>query len=151
MRKRFMLRSLPVAGALAGGLVLAPGLASAATGVALLNLALPGPVGGSQTCISGDCITLKGVADLRVSASVKITALGVPLVTPARAAGCSSLVDVGATVHPGTTSGTVTVTVQYDRTDANGHVIPGSHTTVTRTIALQAGGPPVTVTECATL
>ena len=151
MRNRFMLRALPVAGVLASALVLAPGLASAATGTAVLNLALPGSVGGTQTCISGDCITLNGVANLRISASAQVNALGIPLVTPAHAAGCSALVDLGATVHPGLTSGSVTVTLQYDRTDPSGHVIPASHTVVTRTVDLRAGGPPVTVTECASL
>jgi hypothetical protein len=151
MRNRFMLRALPVAGVLASGLALAPGLASAATGTSVLSLALPGSLGGTQTCISGNCVTLNGVANLQISASAQVNALGIPLVTPAHAAGCSALVDVGATIHPGLTSGSVTVTLQYDRTNPNGHVIPGSHTSVTQTVALRVGGPPVTVTECASL
>jgi hypothetical protein len=71
---------LPVAGALAGAMVLAPGLASAATGLG-------------------------------------------------KAPGCTdSLINIGATVHPVALSGTVSVTVSYDRTNANGSVIAGSHT-----------------------
>jgi hypothetical protein len=148
MRKMLM-RALPAAGALAGAMVLAPGMASAATGVSVLNLAIPGPVGGSQTCLNGDCVNLQGVADVQVSASARLTTLGVPLVSLGRAPGCSSLVNVQATIRPGTTSGTVSVTISYDRTSAHGAVIPGSHTTVTNAVSLTAGGPPVTVSECA--
>lgn len=124
-------------------------MASAATGVSVLNLAIPGPVGGSQTCLNGQCVNLRGVSDVTVSASVQLKTLGVPLVSLGKAPGCSSLVNVQATVRPGTTSGAVTLTVSYDRTNANGMVIPGSHTTVTNSVSLVAGGPPVTVSECA--
>ena len=76
--------------------------------------------------------------------------LGLPLVTLGKAPGCTdSLVNIGATVHPLGLSGTVSVTVSYDRTNANGSVIAGRHTSVTKTIPLTAGGPPVTVSECA--
>ena len=148
MRKMLM-RALPAAGALAGAMVLAPGMASAATGVSVLNLAIPGPVGGSQTCLNGNCVNLQGVANVQVSASAKLTTLGVPLVSLGRAPGCSSLVSVQATVRPGTTSGTVSLPISYDRTNAHGAVIPGSHTSVTNSVSLTAGGPPVTVSECA--
>ena len=64
--------------------------------------------------------------------------------------GCTdSLANIGATVHPLGLSGTVSVTVSYDRTNANWSVIAGSHTSVTKTIPLTAGGLPVTVSECA--
>lgn len=73
-----------------------------------------------------------------------------PLVTLGQAPGCTdSLANIGATVHPLGLSGTVSVTVSYDRTNANGSVIAGRHTSVTKTIPLTAGGPPVTVSECA--
>jgi hypothetical protein len=144
-----MLRALPVAGALAGAMLLAPGLASAAVGVTVLNLTVPGPVGGSDTCLNGTCIDLNGVANVTVSASAQLNTLGLPLVTVGRAPSCHSLVSVGATVNPGRTSGSVSVTVSYDRTNAHGSVIPGSHTSVTKSIALTAGGPPVIVSECA--
>jgi hypothetical protein len=147
--RKFMIRALPVAGALAGAMVLAPGMASAATGTALLNLTLPGPVGGSDTCLNGTCIDLQGVANVHISASASLNALGVPLVKLGKAPGCTSLVNVAATINPGTLSGAVSVTVSYDRTNANGSVIAGSHTSVTKTIPLTAGGPPVTVSECA--
>ena len=65
--RKFMVRALPVAGALAGAMVLAPGLASAATG-------------------------FRGAQSHRP--------------------GCTdSLVNIGATVHPLSLSGTVSVTV----------------------------------------
>ena len=148
--RKFMVRALPVAGALAGAMVLAPGLASAATGFAVLNLTVPGPVGGSDTCLNGTCIDLQGVANVHISASASVNTLGLPLVTLGKAPGCTdSLVNIGATVHPLALSGTVSVTVSYDRTNANGSVIAGSHTSVTKTIPLTAGGPPVTVSECA--
>jgi hypothetical protein len=78
-----------------------------------------------------------------------LTTPGVPLVSLGRAPGCHSLVNVQATVNPGRISGTVSVTVSYDRTNAHGAVIPGSHTAVTNTVSLTAGGPPVFVSECA--
>jgi hypothetical protein len=60
---------------------------------------------------------------------------GLPLVTLGKAPGCTdSLVNIGATVHPLGLSGTVSVTVSYDRTNANGSVIAGSQTSVTKTI-----------------
>jgi hypothetical protein len=148
MRKMFV-RALPVAGALAGAMVLMPGMASAAIGVSVLNLTVPGPVVGSQTCLNGNCVNLQGVSDVHVSASVELNTLGVPLVSLGRAPGCSSLVNVGATIRPGTTSGKISVTISYDRTNAHGAVIPGSQTSVTNSVALTAGGPPVTVSECA--
>jgi hypothetical protein len=148
--RKFMVRALPVAGALAGAMVLAPGLASAATGFAVLNLTVPGPVGGSDTCLNGTCIDLQGVANVHISAAASVNTLGLPLVTLGQAPGCTdSLISIRATVHPLALSGTVSVTVSYDRTNANGSVIAGSHTSVTKTIPLTAGGPPVTVSECA--
>jgi len=147
--RKLMVRALPVAGALAGAMVLAPGLASAATGTGVLNVTVPGPVGGSDTCLDSTCINLQGVANVQVSASVQLSTLGVPLVKLGKAPGCTSLINVGATVTPGKLSGTVSVSVSYDRTNANGAVIPNSHTAVTKTIPLTAGGPPVTVSECA--
>jgi hypothetical protein len=147
--RKMLIRALPAAGALAGAMVLAPGMASAATGVSVLNLAIPGPVGGSQTCLNGNCVNLQGVANLQISASARVTTLGVPLVSLGRAPGCHSLVNVQATVNPGRLSGTVSLTVAYDRTNAHGAVIPGSHTAVTNTVSLTVGGPPVTVSECA--
>jgi hypothetical protein len=149
MMRRSMLRGLPVAGALAGALLLAPGLASAATGIAVLNLTVPGPVGGSDTCLNSTCIDLNGVADVSVAASLQLHALGVPLVSLGKAADCTSPVNVAATVNPNGLSGAVNVTVSYDRTNANGMVIPGSRTSVTKSISLTPGGPPVTVSECA--
>ncbi len=102
-------------------MVLAPGLASAATGITVLNLTVPGPVGGSDTCLNGTCVDLQGVANVHVSASVSLKTLGVPLVSLGKAPGCTgSLVNVAATINPGLTSGTVSVTISYDRTNANG-------------------------------
>jgi hypothetical protein len=87
---------------------------------------------------------------VHISASASVNTLGLPLVTLGKAPGCTdSLVNIGATVHPLALSGTVSVTVSYDRTNANGSVIAGSHTSVTKTIPLTAGGPPITVSECA--
>jgi len=149
MVRRSMMRGLPVAGALAGALLLAPGLASAASGVAVLNLTVPGPVGGSDTCLNSTCIDLNGVANVTVSASVQLHALGVPLVSLSKAPGCTSPVNVAATVNPNGTSGTVSVTVSYDRTNAKGTVIPGSRTSVSKSISLSPSDPPMTVSECA--
>jgi hypothetical protein len=81
-------------------MVLAPGLASAATGTALLNLTLPGPVGGSDTCLNGTCIDLQGVANVQISASASLSTLGVPLVKLGKVPGCTSLVNVAATINP---------------------------------------------------
>jgi hypothetical protein len=90
------------------------------------------------------------VANVHVSASASVNTLGLPLVTLGKAPGCTdSLVNIGATVHPLGLSGTVSVTVSYDRTNANGSVIAGSQTSITKTIPLTAGGPPATVSECA--
>jgi hypothetical protein len=145
--RKFMMRALPVAGALAGTMVLAPGLASAATSLTVLNLTVPGPVGGSDTCLNTTCIDLQGVSNVHVPAAVALKTLGVPLVSLGKAPGCTdSLVNTAVTINPGTTSGTVSVTISYDHTNASGGVSP---TSVTKTISLTAGGPPVTVSECA--
>jgi hypothetical protein len=146
-----MRRAVLVAAALAGSVVLAPGLASAATGNALIDVTVAGPVGGSQTCISPapGCVEVQGVANLHVVASVSLTSPTGPLITPAHAPGCTASINIGATITPVLASGTVTVLVEFDRTDPRGHVIPGSHTTISDSMPFSAGGPPVTVTECA--
>jgi hypothetical protein len=146
-----VIRVLLMGAALAGGLALMPGLASAATGSAVVDVTLPGPVGGSQTCVSAvpGCLEVHGVANLDVMASVQLASPTAPLVTPARAPGCTASINTGATVTPGLASGSVTVLVSFDRTDANGNVIPGSHTAISESVPFAAGGPPVTVTECA--
>jgi hypothetical protein len=151
MRARFVMRALLVAAALAGSVMLVPGLASAATGNALIDVTVPGPVSGSQTCISlvPGCIEVQGVANFHVVASVNLTSPAVPLITPAHAPGCTASVHVGVTITPGLASGSVIVLVEFDRTDPNGNAIPGSHTTIRESMPFVAGGPPVTVTECA--
>ncbi len=146
-----MMRALLMVAALAGSVMLVPGLASAATGNALIDVMVPGPVSGAQICISlvPGCIEVQGVANLHVMASVNLTSPTVPLITPAHAPGCAARVHIGVTITPGLASGSVTVLVEFDRTDPNGNVVPGSHTTIAESMPFTAGGPPVTVTECA--
>ena len=153
MRARFRMSALLAVATLAGGVALVPAGASADTTVALVNVAVPGPVGGSLTCLSTipKCITAPGITNLTVTASAILSSTALPVITLTGAPGCSGQVSVGAVVTPGLASGVVSITVQYELTNAQGDVVPDSQTTIIKTLPFSAGTPPVTVTECATV
>jgi hypothetical protein len=146
------MRSGLVAAAVAGSVALVPVAASAQPLISAtvpVSVTVPGPVGGSQTCLSpGGCINLQGVSDLSVTATVSINGLSVPVVTPASPPDCSGNVQAGATITPALGSGAVNITISYQTVNTNGAPV-GAPTTVTKTIPFSAGGKPVTVTECA--
>jgi hypothetical protein len=150
-----MMRAALLAAAVAGSVALVPGAASAQALVSIsapISVSVPGPVGGSQTCVSPGvgCITLQGVSDLKVTATVNINGLVAPLVTLSKVPGCTAAINTQATLHPvGLGSASVNVTISYNTTDPNGGAT-SSHT-VTKTVTLAPGGPPVTVSECASL
>jgi len=116
-----------------------------------ISVSFPGPVGGSQTCINpGSCVTLDGISNLDVSATVDVSGLVAPLVTLGTAPHCTADINVTATITPAALgSASVTVTVSYDKTNANGQTIGTGG--FTKTISLTAGGTPVTISECASL
>lgn len=132
-------------------------LPTAASAQSLINISapisvsIPGPVGGSQTCIdTNTCVNLDGVSNLDVTATVDVNGLVAPLVTPATAPGCTADINVGATITPTALgSASVTLTVSYDKTNANGQTVGTGG--FTKTISLAAGGAPLTITECASL
>jgi hypothetical protein len=117
-----------------------------------VTVSVPGPVGGSQTCLNPGvgCITLQGVSDLKVGATISLNGLVAPLVTLGKVPGCTASINTEATIHPvGLGSASVSLTISYDTTDPNGGAT-SSHT-VTKTVTLAPGGPPVTISECASL
>jgi hypothetical protein len=160
MRTRFRISALLGTAALAGSMVMAggtafastdPGGASTATTMALVNVKAPGPVAGSQTCITltPGCIDVPGIANLSVAASATVDSIALPTITLTSAPGCTGQVSVGAVVTPGLASGVVSIVIQYDLTDAKGNVLPDSQTTIIKSVPFSAGEAPVVVTECA--
>jgi hypothetical protein len=162
MRARFKISAALAAAALAGGLALPggvasastdPGMGSADTTLSLVDVSVPGPVDGSKTCVTTTpgCISAPGIANLSVTASAVVNGPELPVITLANAPGCTGQINVGAVVTPGLASGIVTITIVYDLTDAKGAVIPDSQTTIIKSVPFSAGTPPVIVTECATV
>ena len=140
-----MTRAGLVAVALAGGVALAPGAASAQSLISVtapVSVTVPGTVVSSQTCINGTCKTLQGISDLTVTAVVTVNGLTAPIITPALPKGCTGI-KAGATITPaGLGSLSVDVTISYvDST--------GTTQTISEPVNLALGGPPLTITECA--
>jgi hypothetical protein len=164
MRARFRISTVLAAAALAGAAALVPGTAFAGivvpgaptasgTTLTLVNVAVPGPVNGSQTCVTllPGCITAPGIANLTVTASAILNSPQLPVITLTGDPGCAGQVSVGAIVTPGLASGVVSITIQYDMAGPNGIAIPDSQTTIIKSVPFSAGTAPVTVTECATV
>jgi hypothetical protein len=116
-----------------------------------LDVTVPGPIGGSQTCVSTlpRCIDVEGLENLEVKATVHVSGLGAPLITPATSSACHSPINTGVTITPSALgSADVTLAISYTPVSPTG--VPGTPVTDTPiNIPLAAGGAPVTITECA--
>lgn len=133
-----MRRTVLLAPAALGLAVITATAAAAATHV-LVNRTETRSLGGAQICVAANCLPeIQGVKNVHLFAEFNGPDISRPTVTRTSAPGCSANVNIGyklttAGVGPG---GTLKVLAEFDRTDKNGQVIPGSHQTITRTVVL---------------
>jgi len=110
----------------------------AAIAAPLVDQTIVGPIGGAEICVAGRCRTVEGIKNLHVSVDVTPGLLTAPVVTTGSAPGCTANINLAVfATAPALSGGSITPLVEFDRTDKNGAVIPGSHTVI--------GGTPVAV------
>lgn len=127
-----------LASASAAGLaLLAPTSATAAT-TTLVDETISQPIGGAEICAVEKCLPeLEGVKNVHLKATYTGSGVTEPTLTQVSAPGCTANVNVAYRLTTGSAGpGVVTVLVEFDRTDKNGNVIPGSHHSLTAKVAV---------------
>lgn len=101
------------------------------------------PVGGAEICVAEECLPeLEGVRNVQLLATYEGMSPDAPEIDSTDAPGCTANVDVAFRLRwAGAGPGTLRLLVEFDRTDRNGALVPGSHTTLERDLLLPAGAP----------
>lgn len=146
MNRIFLGRAAAATSAAAIALVYTASAASAAT--TLVDQTIDKSLGGAELCLVEKCLPeIKGVKNLHILATFDGPSASTPTITRVSAPGCTANVNVGfALTTPGAgPGGVVNVLVEFDRTDKNGNVIPGSHKKLTGKVVVTASATPKTI------
>ena len=112
--------------ATAASLLLLAAPASADT--TLADVTFPFPLGGAQVCVVGACApAIDGITNVHLYASMRGSGVTLPAFTIGGAPGCTANVNLAVFMTTPGIDGTLHTVVEFDRTDMNGNVIPGSH------------------------
>jgi hypothetical protein len=137
--------------AIVGSFFLMAGAAQATT-TTIIDQTVAGPVGGARICADTTCQDVQGIANLHVKSALNTTSLTPPAVTTSTQPGCTANIDIQVNVTTVGITGTLDTTVEFDRTDRNGHVVPGSHTSLpVPSVAIDATAQTHSVSLCATV
>lgn len=133
--RNLLIRPAAVAGAVSA-ITLATALTAVAAPTTVLDETLVGPFAGAELCLVEACIPLKGIKNLRITASYEGAVESLPAFEKKAHPSCTANVQ---THYKMTTSrsgqpGSVALQVTYDRSDKNGNTIPGSGSSVQRTL-----------------
>ncbi|HLI55610.1 MAG TPA: hypothetical protein VKY26_01130 [Actinomycetota bacterium] len=140
---------------MAAGLAVATlfsGPAAQAATIPLVNLTIPGPIGGVNLCVDTSCHLVPGLANLHIVESLNTTSLTLPMVTLSQQPGCTADVDLQVNITTLGISGALTGSISYDVTDQNGNPIPGDTVTIPLgTIPVNLGSVTHSVSVCAAI
>lgn len=127
---------------------------AAAAPTTLVDQTIDKKLGGAQVCVVEKCLPeVQGITNVHLKATFDGPAVSRPAVEQVSAPGCTANVNLAyklttAGAGPG---GTLTALVEFDRTDKNGNVIPGSHNVVRTTVVIVAGAPAKTINPLVSL
>lgn len=151
MRQRMAKRSLKTAAATAVSVLLlqAPALAD----TTLIDQTLPGPLGGAQVCALAYCLApVDGITNVRITSVLQGAGVtSPPSLRTGSAPGCTANINVALFIATPGVGGTLHTAIEFDRTNMNGNVIPGSHEVIAKDIAVAAASQSVPLASiCAT-
>ena len=151
MKHKTVRRSLTMFAATATSVLLMQAPAFADT--TLSDVTLPFPLGGAQVCVVGTCAPpIDGITNVHLYAVLQGPGLTLPLPSLGTAPGCTANVNLAVFMTTLGADGTLHTVVEYDRTDMNGNVIPGSHEIIANDISATLVSQTIPlVSVCATI
>lgn len=119
----------------------------------LADVTFPFPLGGAQVCVVGTCAPpIDGITNVHLYAVLRGPGLVLPLPSLGPAPGCTANLNLAVFMTTLGANGTLHTVVEYDRTDMNGHVIPGSHQIIANDISAALASQTIPlVSACATI
>lgn len=115
--------------------------AGAANPAVLLDVRESRSIGGAQVCVAAACLPeIPGVTNIHLRVAFDGLDLSIPEVRRTPAPDCTANLNIAyALTTPGLAAGgTLSLLAEFDRTDKNGDIIPGSHQTITQDLPLPA-------------
>jgi hypothetical protein len=130
-------------------LMQAPALAD----TTLSDVTLPFPIGGAQVCVVGTCAPpIEGITNVHLYTVLQGPGMIRPLASLDTAPDCTTNVNLAVFMMTLGARGTLHTVVEYDRTDMNGDVIPGSHEIIANDISATLVSQTIPlVSVCATI
>ncbi|HEU5002726.1 MAG TPA: hypothetical protein VFW71_08110 [Actinomycetota bacterium] len=123
MKRGIFSRLALVATTITAGVVLFAGSAQAAS-IPLVNLTIPGPIGGVNVCVDTNCVPVNGVANVHIGLSLDAATIALlPIVSFGTQPGCTANVDLAVTITSPGISGVLDGVISFDITNYNGQVI----------------------------
>lgn len=123
MKRGMFSRLALVATTITAGLAMFAGGAQAAS-IPLVNLTIPGPIGGVNVCVDTTCVPVAGVSNVHIVVSLdaaNVTLL--PLVSFGTQPGCTADVDLAVTITTPGISGVLDGYISFNITDRNGNPV----------------------------
>jgi hypothetical protein len=144
-------RSLATFAVTAASVLLMQAPASADT--TLADVTLPFALGGAQVCVVGSCApAIDGITNVHFYAVMRGSGVTLPLLTAGTAPGCTANLNLAVFMTTLGIAGTVHTVVEFDRTDMNGNVIPGSHQVIAKDVSTTLANQSLPLASvCATL
>lgn len=123
MKRGIFSRLALVATTITAAVALLAGSAQAAS-ISLVDLTIPGPIGGVNVCVDTSCHLLTGISNVHIVVSLdsaNITLL--PVVSFGLQPGCTANVDLAITITSPGISGVLDGSISFNITDQNGNPI----------------------------
>lgn len=122
MKRGLFTRLALTATTITAGIAMLAGSAQAAS-IPLVNLSIPGPIGGFKACVDTSCVPVAGVSNVHIVVSLDAATITlVPIVTFGTQPGCTGNIDLAVTVTTPGISGVLDGYISFNTDDANGTV-----------------------------